>query len=87
MEPSSPSAKAGSASHWLLVALLGVAIGAGIILIREMIDQPGAGGVRKLTGETPPDFPAGGTWINAEKPLDLAGLRGKVVFVHFTFVG
>jgi hypothetical protein len=30
-----------------------------------------------------PEFPAGLDWLNAEPPLTLAGLRGKVVLLEF----
>jgi thiol-disulfide isomerase/thioredoxin len=30
-----------------------------------------------------PEFPAGGQWLNTDKPLSLKGLRGKVVLLDF----
>lgn len=40
-------------------------------------------------GKAPPEL-AGGRWIHpggAEKPITLAGLKGKVVFLEFGFLG
>jgi cytochrome c biogenesis protein CcmG/thiol:disulfide interchange protein DsbE len=41
-----------------------------------------AGGEKNLVGETPPEIKADG-WLNAEKPVSLADLKGKVVVVEF----
>ena len=30
-----------------------------------------------------PDFPAGVEWINTDRPLSMADLRGKVVILDF----
>ncbi len=30
-----------------------------------------------------PDFPSGFDWINVERPLSIAGLRGKLVVLDF----
>jgi hypothetical protein len=30
-----------------------------------------------------PDFPAGFDWFNADRPLTLADLRGKIVILDF----
>src|SRR5262245_44906739 len=34
----------------------------------------------------PPEFPAGGSWINADAGLKLADLHGKVVLIQFSFL-
>ncbi|MCL5256509.1 MAG: hypothetical protein M1319_01780 [Chloroflexi bacterium] len=34
-----------------------------------------------------PDFPAGLEWLNVEKPLTIADLRGKVVLLDFWTYG
>ncbi len=39
-------------------------------------------------GATPaPDFPPGLDWLNTERPLRLADLRGKVVLLDFWTYG
>ena len=30
-----------------------------------------------------PDFPAGMDWLNTEKPVTIANLRGKIVILDF----
>jgi thiol-disulfide isomerase/thioredoxin len=37
-------------------------------------------------GRTPPEFPAAGTWIRPASAPDLTGLRGRVVFLRFSFL-
>ena len=37
-------------------------------------------------GRTPPSLEAGGTWLNAETPLTIAGLAGSVVWREFSFL-
>ncbi len=37
-------------------------------------------------GRTPPSLEAGGTWLNAETPLTIAGLAGSVVWLEFSFL-
>ena len=32
---------------------------------------------------SPPGFPQGLDWINTDRPLSLADLRGKLVVLHF----
>jgi hypothetical protein len=34
-----------------------------------------------------PDFPAGMDWLNTEKPVSLADLRGKLVIIDFWTFG
>ena len=36
-----------------------------------------------LGKETAPDFPSGIDWLNTEKPITMAGLRGKIVILDF----
>ena len=39
-------------------------------------------------GKVLPELPANeGTWLNTEKPITLAGLRGKVVLLMLTSLG
>jgi hypothetical protein len=38
-------------------------------------------------GKAPPELASGGTWLNANGPLTLASLRGKVVWLEFSFLG
>ena len=39
---------------------------------------------RSFVGSTEaPDFPAGLDWLNTERPLSLADLRGKIVILDF----
>ncbi len=40
-----------------------------------------------LTGRPAPDFTGGGPWFNTDKPLTLAGLRGRVVVVDMWAAG
>jgi hypothetical protein len=35
----------------------------------------------------PPEFPAGLDWLNVDRPLTLAGLKGKVVILDFWTYG
>lgn len=37
-------------------------------------------------GRTPPSLEAGGTWLNADSPLTIAGLAGSVVWLEFSFL-
>ena len=37
-------------------------------------------------GRTPPSLEAGGTWLNTEAPLTIAGLAGSVVWLEFSFL-
>ena len=39
------------------------------------------------TGARAPEFPAGLTWLNTQKPLSLAALRGKIVLLDFWTYG
>jgi len=34
-----------------------------------------------------PDFPAGAEWLNTDRPLTLADLRGKLVLLDFWTFG
>jgi len=44
--------------------------------------QPSSAG-----GVPAPDFPGGLDWLNADGPLSLAGLRGKIVLLDFWTYG
>ena len=83
---SGPSAP-GSARRKFLSAVIGGGLGAGAILGWKWWNSPPAAGNWSFLGKQPPEFPAGGAWINAETPLALAGLRGKVVLLQFSFIG
>ncbi len=47
---------------------------------------PGGPAYGSFLGRTPPSLEAGGTWLNAEAPLTLAGLAGSVVWLEFSFL-
>ena len=33
-----------------------------------------------------PELPEGGNWINSARPITLQSLRGKVVWIEFSFL-
>lgn len=66
-----------------LFPVIGSMIGAAIVFAWRAFNER----ERSFMGQQPPDFPTGGTWINTDRPLKLANLRGKVVLVQFSFVG
>lgn len=49
------------------------------------LENSGAGSVQ-LVGQAPPGFPAEGTWLNAPEDTNFETLRGKVVFLQFSFL-
>ena len=51
-------------------------------------DSFGLGGPAfgSFLGRTPPSLEAGGTWLNTEAPLTIAGLAGSVVWLEFSFL-
>lgn len=63
--------------------LLGGVVGAAIVIGWRAYNER----ERSFIGQTPPEFPPGGTWINTDGPLTLTHLRGKVVLVQFSFIG
>jgi hypothetical protein len=68
-------------------ALLGAIIGLGIVMAWKAMTGPPSGGRRSYIANRPPEVPIGGTWINTERPLSLAELRGKVILLQFGFIG
>jgi hypothetical protein len=65
------------------LALAGVVIVMGLVTLWDTFTRPTP---MSFQGRAAPDF-MGGTWINAERPLGLSSLKGKVVLVQFTFIG
>ena len=47
---------------------------------------PGGPAFGSFLGRTPPSLEAGGTWLNTEAPLTIAGLAGSVVWLEFSFL-
>jgi hypothetical protein len=68
---------------WLLATSLAVAVWCGCAY-----RQNGSSGgyFNSYLNQTPPELAAGGEWINTEEPLSLAGLRGRVVWLEFSFL-
>lgn len=66
--------------------LLGAMLGLCVVYAWKLFTSPPAGGRLNLVAEKPPEFPEGGTWLNSEKPLRLADLHGKVVWLQFGFL-
>jgi hypothetical protein len=64
-------------------AVIGLAVAA---VLRHVLMTRSRGDMQSYLHQTPPEFPAGGTWINTDGPLDLAGLRGRVVLLEFSFL-
>ena len=79
---SMPDARPRRRARWLF-PLLGGLFGFAAVLAFKAFDAR----ERSYLAERPPEFPAGGTWINAQRPLNIAELRGNVVLVQFSFVG
>ncbi len=46
-----------------------------------------ASGPADLYAQTAPEFPAGLEWLNVERPLSMAALRGKIVVIDFWTYG
>jgi hypothetical protein len=46
----------------------------------------GGSGHASFLGQTPPSLEAGGTWLNSDTPLTIAGLAGSVVWLEFSFL-
>lgn len=75
--------------------LAGAAVGAALTVPKTMAQVTGSDPFLKVSAQdlTPgdrvraPEFPAGFTWYNTEKPLSIAGLRGKVVLLDFWTYG
>ena len=67
----------------VVFAVIGLA---SAVVIRSVLMARSRGSVQTYLHQPPPEFPAGGTWINTDGPLDLAGLRGRVVFLEFSFL-
>lgn len=67
----------------LIVGLLAGVIAASASIAWKKLRDGGD----QFIGSTPPDFPANGSWFNAEPPYQLADLRGKVVLLQFSFLG
>lgn len=66
--------------------LIAGALGALILNFAAPFFQPGAGSFQNAA--LPELSPNGdGVWLNTSAPLTLAGLRGKVVFLQFSFLG
>jgi hypothetical protein len=55
-----------------------------------VVDAQGNAGVLSMgnvyRGSRPPELTSSGTWINSGEPLTLASLRGKVVWLEFSFL-
>jgi thiol-disulfide isomerase/thioredoxin len=76
----------------IVIALLAAAVGVPLVLTRGWANWAAmdALGASARAGDslraTPPEFPPGIPWVQAE-PLKLANLRGRVVVVHFWTFG
>ena len=69
------------------IVLTGLVTVAAVFLIRPTVMRRLGAGASKFHNQTPPDFPPGGTWINSDRPLNWAELRGRVVWLEFSFLG
>jgi len=78
------------ARHWrrVLLALIALALVVGVLVQKFDLStaalEKEARTVSAYAGSvTAPDFPEGLEWLNTNRPLSLAGLRGKVVLLDF----
>jgi hypothetical protein len=69
-------------------AMAGILGGVGVLGGCDGAFQVGGGGSghASFLGQTPPSLEAGGTWLNSDAPLTIAGLAGSVVWLEFSFL-
>lgn len=65
------------------LALAGIAVVLGLLVARTLTPDP----FHAIENMKAPDFDGGLAWLNTEKPLRMADLRGKIVLLDFWTFG
>ena len=68
---------------WLLATSLAVALFGGCAY--QQIGSSG-GYLNSYMNQSPPELAVGGEWVNSGEILSLAALRGRVVWLEFSFL-
>ena len=57
-----------------------------VLIVRGSLVNRARGNFHSYLNQPPPEIIPGGTWLNTDEPLRLAELRGKVVWLDFSFL-